>query len=321
MNFAIFSTLNHHAVPLSQFLEKPMPKYRFDVFLFLRPEHLQLQKSEDVWLLYAENKQEITILMSIFIENGVAYSPWRMSFGGIVAQENVPYAHLASFVDFVLEFCKQQHIKELQIISYPFSYAPNVSHLCTQIFLQKGFEIIGNELTHFLDIQEDFTKNLHVSARRRLQKCKKNDFRFEHWSSPDLPWVYEFVAKSRQRKNYPITMPYDHFEHTLRSNSDKYLVFVVKKEEEITALTVAIIINSEILYNFYPADSEQYLSFSPTVMLLEGVYRFAQQRGFRIFDLGISTQNSCPNQGLIHFKEKMGCKSALKLSFLKKITV
>jgi lipid II:glycine glycyltransferase (peptidoglycan interpeptide bridge formation enzyme) len=52
---------------------------------------------------------------------------------------------------------------------------------------------------------------------------------------------------------------------------------------------------------------------------LEGVYNFAQKQGFRILDLGISSENSLPNYGLIRFKENLGSYSALKLSFEKQI--
>ncbi len=291
--------------------------YQFDAFLFLQAQHLLLQKGENVWIIYAVEKQKITLLMSVFIEKQKAFSPLRMPFGGIMASENASYQQIEQFIDFVLAFCQEKNVKDLQITSYPFSYAPNASAICTHIFLQKGFRIINNELTHFLLLEKDFQAHLHLSARRRLKKCKNNGFFFEHWQTPDLAFVYDFVAANRQRKNYPISMNYEAFLHTLQSFPNHYQVFVLKKDAEIAALTVAVIINNEILYNFYPADSEKYLAFSPMIMLLEGLYQSAQQQGFRILDLGISTDKSVPNYGLIRFKENMGCQSALKLSFEK----
>jgi hypothetical protein len=291
--------------------------YQFDAFLFLQAQHLPLQKSENVWIIYAVEKQKIMLLMSVFIEEQRAFSPLRMPFGGIMASEDASYQQIEQFTDFVLAFCQEKNVQDLQITSYPFSYAPSVSAICTHIFLQKGFRIIKSELTHFLFLEKDFQTHLHHSARRRLKKCKNNGFVFEYWQTPDLAFVYDFVAANRQRKNYPISMNYEAFEQTLQSFPNNYWVFVLKKDAEIAALTVAVVVNNEILYNFYPADSEKYLVFSPMIMLLEGLYQFAQRQGFRILDLGISSDKSVPNYGLIRFKENMGCQSALKLSFEK----
>jgi hypothetical protein len=311
--------LNFQAVLLHQFLQECSFGYSFEPFLFLQPRHLLLQEGKEVWVIFAEKNQTIVAMMSLFLENEVAYSPLRMSFGGIASSADLSYADTEQLVDFLISFCKNQKIKTLRIASYPFSYAPDVSAMTTHIFLQKGFCITRYELTHFLILEGSFESRLHHSARRRLKKCRKHKFNFELWNNPNLRFVYDFIAQNRQRKNYPVSMSFESFQKTLTSFPENYLVFVLKNKAEIIALTVAVIINRDILYNFYPADKEEYLSYSPMIMLLEGVYHFAQKQGFRLLDLGISTENSLPNYGLIRFKENLGSCSALKLSFEKQI--
>lgn len=310
------SNLKYQALPLQIFLQE-VKIYTFDPFLFLQAEHLILQRGEQVWVLFAENKQGIEAMISLFLEGDKAYSPLRMSFGGIIATETTRYTDIDTFVQFVLSFCKKHNIKELQITSYPFSYAPNLSAICSQIFLQNGFCITNAELTHYLTLTKNFEENLHLSALRRLKKCQRSNFTFELWENADLHFVYEFVASNRQRKNYPISMPFEDFQKTILAFPNKYLVFVLKSKQEIIALTVAIIINQKILYNFYPADKKEYLSYSPMIMLMAGLYEFAKEKGFQILDLGISSEQSKPNYGLIRFKENLACQSSLKLSFRK----
>ena len=99
---------------------------------------------------------------------------------------------------------------------------------------------------------------------------------------------------------------------------NEYQIFTVRDKEIIAALTVAIKINKNILYNFYPADSHQYKNFSPMVMLVKGLYEYCIENGFKLLDLGISTENSKPNYGLINFKKNIGADSSLKLTFRKK---
>lgn len=312
--------MKYQALPLHQFREIYYSNYSFEIPLFLKPEHLLLQGGKEIWVLFAEGKEGIAIMISLFLENSAVYSPLRMSFGGIIAKDDLEYIHIEYFVDFVLSFCKEQKAEFLQITGYPFSYAPNLSNLVTQIFLQKGFQITKSELTHFLTVENTFESKLHLSALRRLKKSKKNGFVFELWEKPNLEFVYEFVSNNRKRKGYPVSMNFESFAKTLQTFPEQYLTFVLKNKQEIIALTVAVVINRRILYNFYPADKEQYLQYSPTIMLLEGVFNFAQQQGFQILDLGISTDNSLPNYGLIRFKENLGCQSALKLSFVSYLT-
>ncbi|MFN3316940.1 MAG: GNAT family N-acetyltransferase [Raineya sp.] len=289
------------------------------MFLFLQPKHLLLQKNEDTWVLFAESKKGIEILTSIFLEKEKAFSPLRMSFGGIMAKETISYFETEKFIDFLLNFCQNKGVKKLTITNYPFSYAPNFSAICSQIFLQKGFLITNAELTHYLSIENSFEENLHLSALRRLKKCQKNNFKFEHWHEPDLRFVYDFVANNRKRKNYPISMSFENFQNTIDAFPDNYLIFVLKNEQEIIALTVAVVINKDILYNFYPADKQEYLQYSPMIMLMAELFEFAKQKGFSILDLGISTEKSKPNYGLIRFKENLACKKSLKLSFTKNL--
>ena len=311
--------MKYLATPLYQFLQEYSPQYSFDVFLFLQPEHLLLQGGENTWIVFAESKKGIEIMMSLFLEKEEAFSPLRMSFGGIMAKETVRYSDVESFVQFMISFCQHQKVKALKITTYPFSYAPNLSAIYTHIFLQKGFLVSNADITHYLTLDDTFEDKLHLSALRRLRKCQKEGFIFEHWEQADLLFVYNFVTRNRNRKNYPVSMSFEDFQSTVAAFPDNYWVFVIRKEQEIIALTVAIVINKDILYNFYPADKEEYLQYSPIVMLMAGLHQFARERGFQILDLGISSDKSKPNNGLIRFKENLACKSSLKLSFSKSL--
>jgi lipid II:glycine glycyltransferase (peptidoglycan interpeptide bridge formation enzyme) len=70
--------------------------------------------------------------------------------------------------------------------------------------------------------------------------------------------------------------------------------------------------SDKTLYNFYPADSEAWLAYSPMVLLLEFVASWAKERGFEVFDLGIATDNGVRNEGLIRFKQNIGGIETLK---------
>jgi hypothetical protein len=70
-----------------------------------------------------------------------------------------------------------------------------------------------------------------------------------------------------------------------------------------------------VLYNFYPASPLAYNSFSPVVLLNEGLHAFGRASGLALLDLGTSTLPTGLNSSLLQFKRHLGGILSLKLSF------
>ena len=81
------------------------------------------------------------------------------------------------------------------------------------------------------------------------------------------------------------------------------------------ALTVAIQVDKQVLYNFYPASPLRCNSLSPVVMLNEGLHAFAQASEMAVLDLGTSTLDNGPNASLLRFKRHLGGVAGLRLSW------
>jgi hypothetical protein len=295
----------------------------FEASLFNMPEHLKLQANQNLYGFYLEKKKEIQGVFYLFLDENKelkkALSPFQMPFGSFEFEQSLDYESLIFWIRAIKEFCRKHQIKSLFIQHSPFCYAPEQTHLLTQVLLYAGFRVSNAELCHFIEISESvFEKNLHHSEKRRLQKCQNAGFQFEKLENiglKELQEVYEFVANCRKRKNFPVSMSFESFKRLFKEFPDKHFIFAVKNKTEFIALTVAIEVRSDILYNFYPADHADYQEFSPTVMLIKGLYEYCQNKQYKILDLGISTYKSEPNLGLIRFKKNLGAKNCLKLSF------
>jgi hypothetical protein len=310
-------SITFRALPLAEFAQLALQE-TYESFLFNTNRHLLLQKNPNVWVFWAEQNQKILARCNIFLNESVGYSPWRMSFGGIEFCPKLSYEVLHNFVVFLTSFCKQElQLQKLHIKQYPFSYTESNSHLLTQILLQNGFSVQNQELTQYIQVNQPFEENLHLSEKRRLQKALKAEFVVEWWQNPDWKQVFTFVAEARKRRSFPLTMNETDFYETVATFPEKYSVFVVKKNAEIVALTVGVKVSRKVFYNFYPADNPSFLSYSPMVLLTKGLVDFCKEQSFEILDLGISTENGKANTGLIRFKKNLGSQNALKLSFVK----
>lgn len=294
----------------------------FPFYLFNEPQHLRQQPCRGLttFYLFHRRKKRAEARFSFFVEDGKAISPCRATFGSVETHPSLPQHALDYFIMAINRFAASQGISQIIIKSYPFCYAPKTAAHLTACLTWHGYQISLTELNYHIPITEiPFELQVHHSEKRKLKKCMQHGFIFSEDCQPDLTAVYKMIEATRIAGGFPVSLPFADFENLFKKFPGIYQVFTVKDGSIIIALTVTVKINQHILYNFYPADHPGYRAFSPAVLLLKGVYEYAQQQKYTILDLGIATDQGKPNYGLIRFKRFIGGKASLKLSFIKNI--
>ena len=312
-------TFHHYQILINPEASQRYP-VNFATHLYNSDAHLTHQPcGERVDFLLINTKKRVTeAAFHIFIENDQALSPCQAPFGGLEFQAGLRLEVLQFFWENVEAFLQTQHLKSLKIKAYPVCYQPENAQILHYLLLQNGFQITAHDLNYHLPIRETpFLSHLHHSEKRRLQKCHQRGYRFEQWAAPDFAWVHRFIQQNRDRKGYPTSLSAQGLQSLYQQFPDHFRLFVVKDQERIIALATGIKVSKAILYYFLPADDAAYLADSPMVQLLEGMYQYGQQQGYSILDLGISTEQSQPNYGLINFKKNLGAETSLKWTFVK----
>lgn len=303
----------------------PELSQNFEGFLFNQSHYWQLQvlsPSPKLAVLLKKTprgQKQLKASLQLFRQGDTFVSPWLAPFGHIELSPDIQFEELVFFLKNLQEYLAEQGGERLQLKAYPDAYAPNLAPMLTQALLNEGFQILESNLNQHLPVRSEiaFKDLLHHSEKRRLHKAQKAGLKASIWQNPDLAEAYRFIAAARKRKGYPMSMSWQAFEQMFRHLPEYYRVHTVRQTNTIAALTVSVRVNSQILYNFYPADNPDYLHYSPTVSLNAHLYDFAQKEGFKLLDLGISTEAGKPNFGLIRFKRNLGAKNSLKLSFEK----
>ena len=206
----------------------------------------------------------------------------------------------------------------MQLRGYPFAYDPAASTLLAEVLPRLGYRVRQAELNNHLPLTASFESRLHPSERRRLHKCRRHGFHFEQEPPYLLPLAYEFLARCREQKGQQLSLELARLQELFRLFPREHMLFSVRDGAgEWAALTVAIQVSGQILYNFYPASPLAYNAFSPVVMLNEGLHAFGQASGMRLLDLGTSTLPEGLNQSLLQFKRHLGAVPSLRLTFEK----
>jgi CelD/BcsL family acetyltransferase involved in cellulose biosynthesis len=208
----------------------------------------------------------------------------------------------------------------LRLTNYPHCYARPQANRLVRELQRRQYRMVDLLVNFHIDVTSGpLTDRMHRSERRRLAKCKRANFEVTHWVNPPVEAVVHFVQRSRKQQGYPLTIAPERLAHLLRTFPDQYPVFAVRDGATIAALTVAVRVRHDILYNFLPADDLTYRAYSPAVMLTHGLYAYCQQEGITLLDLGVSVdEHRCPKPSLMQFKRNLGAVESPKMVWEKR---
>ncbi len=237
----------------------------------------------------------------------------ELPFGSLEYSTLLPTGQLAGFLNFVCEKLANQKVTSLEIRDCVPIYRYDSADLLPQILQNQGFTMIEQVANHHIPVdQKPFIEKVHVMQKRRLRKCIRSGFTFQAQPLSELASVYNFIHQCRAERGWGLSLSLGQLTDLAEKFSDRYQLFsVVDQNQRMAAATVAVQINRNILYNFYPASPICYRSFSPLVYLLQQLYNFAREKKFRWIDLGISTTESLKN-----FKTRVGGVLSHKKTYL-----
>ncbi|TGE28899.1 hypothetical protein [Hymenobacter metallicola] len=311
-----------HAEPAGGAAPPTLP-LAFESFLYLTPRHLRLQRhSGQLFSFYLEDQRRQRTVAQLHVvaeaEAHVALSPGQAPFGGVQLTHDLPAAVLRALLQLAERELAARGWPRLRLRSYPFAYDPAGSARLTQVLQQLGYAVTLAEINNHLPLDTDFRARLHPSERRRLRKCRQQGFVFEQETPLYLPLAYEFLSRCRQEKGQTLSMSLERLQELFQQFPQDHFLFSVRTPAgEWAALTIAIRVSSRVLYNFYPASPLAFNTFSPVVLLNEGLHAFGRANGQALLDLGTSTLPEGLNQSLLQFKRHLGGVPSLKLTFEK----
>jgi hypothetical protein len=298
-----------------------VPLFRSDGFFFNEFSHLRQQSSLPLHLLTALNPDthQAEARCAFFGNGPVASSPGAAPFGSVEFDNNLPDSVLGELLNTLTDKARQDCCSSVRMVNYPNCYAPEQADRLTDHLLDQQYRMVRDDATFFLSVGADsLDRQMHSQERRRLQKCHRAGFQFAQWKNPPISDVLAFLQISRIEQGYPLTLPADRLAALLTRFPDRFSVFTVCDGTDIASLAITVRVSSDILYYFLPADNLVYRSFSPAVMLIDGLFGYCQQEGIKLLDLGVSLDHHREfKPSLARFKENLGAVSSPKRVFEK----
>jgi hypothetical protein len=296
--------LNHYAT---------QDECSFTLSLFFQPEHLRWQSARQAigFAWQSNDNSKWQALAYFWLENQQATSPLAASFGGFDFDNELSDKQLFAFVEAVFCWLKTQQIHAVQIIQAPVCYQVHYPRL-QKVLAFFSTNIISETNQHLAISDIPFAKIINPAAKRRLNKCEKEHF-FLEINPQKLNEQYDFIQKERLAKGIPLTITKARFLSLFESFPESFLPFTLYHNHQIIATcTAVIVVPQQIIYYFLPANSLSYKPFSPSILLIKYLYKYAQLHQYKILDLGISSVNGILNENLFRFKKNLGAITTTK---------
>jgi hypothetical protein len=244
-------------------------------------------------------------------------SPIKGTYGGYEFLETLPGSLAEVFILKTLAVLEGHRLSPIEIVTAPFCYGYPEASAVHNILVRAGFTDQVPEMNFHREVRldEKFSDRVNRGNVKRLRKAVERKLSFSLLERSQHEEAYRLIADNRQRRGFPMTMSWAQLRDMEHAFPQRVHFMAALDGERMVASSVCIDVRADILYVFYWADAEDQQQLSPVTFLAQEIYGYCQQRGYRLMDLGISTDEGLPNWGLVGYKENLGFSASLKVRY------
>ena len=220
-------------------------------------------------------------------------------------------------MDHTVDELRTRGIDRLEVKARPVSYSASETYV-VHALLRRGLAVASSELSYAIDLsafrdRAAYRASLKAPARRALRHADHEpyDHRLAR-TDEEFAVGYDLIAGNRARRGYPLRLSLDYLLALRDDLGDRIRFFVLHHADTPVAAALLYRLRPDIELVEYWGDHHD-LDRSPMNRLAEEVCNRAIDEGVRLVDLGISSVNGVPNDGLIQFKQSIGAAAELRL--------
>lgn len=267
-----------------------------------------------ICLANAAKKPDIGLLLGV--RNNQLLSPFSAPFGGFHYRHEAIYANeVDRFLSAVKQFFEESIFEKLVVTLPPDIYSSNMNAKLVSALIRCGYILQAADVTNYIPLGKVGDRYSERTARDYYMQALKHSLRFEEVKTDEeIEECYAIVKDNRSRMGRPIYMT----SNDLKQMKQLWPVdFFLVKDLMGNGVAAAIFYRGHeyIAQAVLWGDSEQGRPLRAMDYMIFELCRFYKQIGYLFIDLGISTENSIPNSGLLRFKETHESYSGIRYTF------
>jgi acetyltransferase-like isoleucine patch superfamily enzyme/RimJ/RimL family protein N-acetyltransferase len=279
--------------------------FTIDPHPFLSQKFLELNKSKVERVLYLVNDNSKTSIgLVVGLKHGFLLSPFTAPFGGFHFSHQILYIEIInSFIQDLQLYIISNNFNGINITLPPNIYHQTINSKLVNCLYYSGFSIKSLDITSWVDLNLFENRYRIKSSREHLNQAYKYDLVFNLISQKEKKLeAYELIMLNRKRRNRPIYMTFSDLEK-LNGILDIDFFEVSNKNNEMLASAIIYRTHKSIVYIVFWGDNEKGRPLRAMDFCIFNLLNYYKQDGYNFLDIGISTENGVPNEGLLRFKE------------------
>jgi hypothetical protein len=250
-------------------------------------------------------------------------SPFSAPFGGFTfLKEDIKISYIDEALHLLESFAKSIGVKNIKCVIPPSCYHDSFIAKQLSSFIRAGFEVQYMDVNYQFPTSQftsDYLDNIWYNAKKNFNRSIKSGLVFTKQETLEgKKQVYDVVARNRASRGFPLRMSWEQVKSTTDLiDADFFLVENVSKESIASAIVFHVA--EGIVQVIYWGDLPEYAELKTMNYLSYWVFKYYQETGIKLVDIGPSSENGVPNFGLCEFKESIGCHISTKFTFVKSL--
>lgn len=291
------------------------PNHIFNTAVF---NNLNKYKCEKIYyLIFKDSKIRLGIILGM--KDDVLNSPFSAPFGGFqYLNEDVGLNQIDVALKCLDNWVILNQFKGLKIIQQPLFYDANFLSKAQNCLFRAKYKNCTLDINYqfpTFKLNDDYFTTIWYNAKKNLKRGLKANLIFEKLKNSEGKIAYDIIAENRKQKGFPLRMTWEQLKETTDIIPTDF--FVVKKNSDQIASAIIFHVQQKVVQVIYWGDLSQFSENKTMNFLSYEVFKYYKEGHIEIVDIGPSTENSVPNEGLCLFKESIGCDLSLKSVFYK----
>jgi len=266
------------------------------------------------YLVFADSKTRMGIILGESAD--LLKSPFSAPFGGFSSHGgNVTVENVSEACETLKNYAGNLGLG-IRITLPPVFY--NHDFVSKQIYslLNSGFKIAYSDINYHFDLSADIEKRMWRNGRKNTASSLRTPWDFHKAANDEEKLeAYEVIKTNRQLKGYPLKMSFQEVMNTTQIIDADF--FCLRFQGKSVASAQVFRVTDEIVQVIYWGDDGEHSDMRPMNALAHYVTNYYKAiSDVSYIDLGPSSLEGIPNNGLCNFKESIGCSASNKLTLI-----